>query len=126
MEPQKIWKDQCKAARDIELEFGTQPALKYLIEEKFVNFLDAAQVSPVWAVEIPDFVAEIKTLFETWQLKQCLETALERPPIQETDFVGMDAEEIESERQADIRRCSAELLLIERAKEWLLNDNNST
>ena len=33
-----------------------------------------------------------------------------------------DPEDIEVDRQADLRRCAAELLLVERAKEWLLED----
>lgn len=33
-----------------------------------------------------------------------------------------DAEEIEMERQLELRRSATELLLVERAKEWLLED----
>src|SRR5580704_15169119 len=43
MKPSKIWIEQCEAAREIEHEFGTQRALAYLIGEKFLNFLDAAE-----------------------------------------------------------------------------------
>jgi hypothetical protein len=35
-----------------------------------------------------------------------------------------NGEEIEMERQQDIRRCANDLLLVERAKEWLLEDSN--
>ena len=42
MTPQKIWIEQCEAARTIEDEFGTDKALAYLIGEKFLNFLEAA------------------------------------------------------------------------------------
>jgi hypothetical protein len=38
-----IWKEQCDAARQIEAEFGTEKALDYLIGEKFLNFLEAAE-----------------------------------------------------------------------------------
>jgi hypothetical protein len=38
----KIWIEQCRAARDIEDEFGVPKALTYLIGEKFLDFLDAA------------------------------------------------------------------------------------
>ena len=34
-----------------------------------------------------------------------------------------DDEEAEMERQADIRRCAADLMLVERAREWLLGEN---
>ena len=39
----RIWIEQCEAARGIEQEFGTQQALAYLIDEKFINFLQAAE-----------------------------------------------------------------------------------
>ncbi len=43
MDFHKIWIEQCEAARGIEDEFGTQKALDYLIGEKFLNFLEAAE-----------------------------------------------------------------------------------
>ena len=64
MEPHKIWKDQCEAAENIEGEFGTQRALDYLVGEKFLNFLEAAEGDPDFRAEIPSFVTEIKTFFE--------------------------------------------------------------
>src|SRR4051812_41257513 len=39
----KIWIEQCAAARGIEEEFGTQKALAYLVAEKFLNYLEAAE-----------------------------------------------------------------------------------
>ena len=38
----KISIDLCNAARDIENEFGVPNALDYLIGEKFLTFLEAA------------------------------------------------------------------------------------
>lgn len=119
MKPHKIWNEQCEAARGIENELGTQQALKYLIEEKFVNFLEAAETDSGFRAEIPAFVAEIKEIFERWQLAQYLETARETKPFDPA--VYDDAEEAKMEQKADLRRCSADLLLIERAKEWLLD-----
>lgn len=43
MEPHKIWIEQCEAAEGIEQDFGTQQALDYLVGEKFLNFLEAAE-----------------------------------------------------------------------------------
>ena len=43
MEPHKIWTEQCETARNIEADFGTQKALNYLIDEKFINYLEAAE-----------------------------------------------------------------------------------
>ena len=42
MDLSKIWIEQCDAARNIEDEFGTPQALEYLVGDKFINFLEAA------------------------------------------------------------------------------------
>ena len=100
MSPSEIWIEQCEAAWEIEDGFGTQRALSYLIGEKFLNFLEAADDDSEFRAELPAFVAKIKTIFERWQL----------------------AEYIEMERKSELRRSAADLLLVERAKEWLLED----
>ena len=123
MKPHKIWIEQCEAARDIENEFGTQKALTYLIGEKFLNFLEAAEDDPEFRAEIPTFVAEIKSVFEKWQLAEFLETARQTeqfdPSIYDDDE---DPEVVELEQTLNLRRSAADLLLVERAKEWLLED----
>ena len=68
MEPCKIWIEKCEAARMIEDEFGTDKALRYLIGEKFLDYLEAAERLPDFRAETPALVAEIKTISETWQL----------------------------------------------------------
>ncbi len=47
MTPRKIWTDKCEAARGIKENFGTENALKYLIGEKFLEFLAAAVNMPL-------------------------------------------------------------------------------
>ncbi len=59
----KIWIEQCAAARDIREAFGLEKALGYLIGEKFLNFLEVADQDPLWAGELPAFIAEIKQIF---------------------------------------------------------------
>lgn len=120
----KVWIDQCEAARNIEDEFGTDKALRYLIEEKFINFLEAAEDDPDFRAEIPAFVAEIKTIFERWQLAECLESARETGPFDPSVYEeeGDDPDTVEMERQEDIRHSARDLLLVERAREWLLED----
>jgi hypothetical protein len=81
MNPCKIWMEQCAAARSIEDEFGTDKALGYLIGEKFLNYLEAAERHDDFRAEIPAFVAEIKTIFERWQLAEYLEHARQREPF---------------------------------------------
>jgi hypothetical protein len=133
-EPHKIWIEQFEAAENIEDDFGTQKALEYLVGEKFLNFLEAAETDADFRAEIPAFVAKIKTIFERWQLAQYLETAKETEPFDPKLFeprshpllgdeeIEFDEEEIEDMRKDDIRQCTRDLLLVERAREWLVED----
>lgn len=124
-EQHKIWIEQFEAAVGIEDEFGTQNALEYLVGEKFVNFLEAAETDADFRAEIPAFVAKIRSIFEQWQLAQYLEMARETQPFDPSLFDGDDefeAEEVEDMRRDDIRQCTRDLLLVERAREWLLDD----
>lgn len=114
----KIWIEQCKAARRIEADFGTQKALEYLIGEKFINFLEAAEDHADFRSEIPAFVGEIKTIFERWQLAEYLEIARQSEPFDPSLYD--DEEEAEMERQRELRKSASELLLVERAMDWLL------
>lgn len=135
IEPHKIWIEQCQAAQGIEEEFGTQKTLDYLVGEKFLDFLEAAETDSRFRDELPAFVAEINAIFERWQLAQYLETARETEPfdpelfeprdhpILEKEEIEFDAEEIEDMRKDDIRQCTRDLLLVERAREWLLEDD---
>ena len=125
MNPCKIWIEQCEATKNIENEFGTDKALSYLIGEKFLNFLEAAETDAEFRVEIPAFVAEIKTIFERWQLAEYLEKARLREPFDPNLYdEDDDPEEIEMDRQLDIHEAANDLLLVERAKEWLLEDED--
>lgn len=122
-----IWIKQCEAAEEIEGQFATQKALDYLIGEKFLNFLEAAETDSNFRAEIPAFVAKIKEILERRQLAQYLETARETEPFDPSLFDGdeeTDAEEVEDMRKDDIRQCTRDLLLIERAKEWLLEEGD--
>lgn len=124
MNPCKIWIDQCEAARSIEDDFGTQKALAYLVGEKFLNFLAAAESDPDFRAEIPAFVAEIKSIFETWQLAEFLENARQTEPFDPGDYEEEDLEDIEMAWQADIRHCAADIVLVEWAKEWLVGEGS--
>jgi hypothetical protein len=125
-----IWKEQCDAARQIEDEFGTQKALSYLIGEKFLNFLEAAETDAEFRAEIPALLAEIKTIFETWQLTEYLEVARQSEPfdaslyepMDEEEAAEIDPEDAEDVRQNELRRSASDLLLVERAREWLLRE----
>jgi hypothetical protein len=123
MTPANIWIEQCEAARIIDDEFGTDKALAYLIGEKFLNFLEAADEDADMRAEIPAFVAEVKRIFERWQLAEYLETARSSEPFDPEDYE--DPEEAELERRHELRRSAAELLLVEQAKAWLLEDGDA-
>lgn len=137
MELHKIWIEQCEAARDIDDGLGRQKALDYLVGEKFLNFLEAAETDAEFREEIPAFVAEIKSIFERWELVQYLETARETEPFDPELFeprqhsilgeeeIEFDAEEIDEIRRDDIRQCTRDLLLVERAREWLLGEEGA-
>lgn len=123
MQPCKIWIEQCEAARNIEGGFGREKALSYLLGEKFINFLEAAETDAEFQAEIPAFVAEIKSIFEPWQLAAFLDVARESEPFDPRLYgEDDDPEEVEMLRQDDIRRCANDLLLVERAREWLLEE----
>ncbi len=128
MKPCEIWIEQCDAARQIEAEFGTQNALDYLIGEKFLNFLQAAETDAEFRAEIPDFVGGIKTIFETWQLAEYLEVARQSEPFEPSLYDDADEaiapEFVEDERQDELSRSASDLLLVERAKEWLLAEGD--
>jgi hypothetical protein len=125
MDLSKIWIEQCEAARGIEEEYGTPQAMEYLVGDKFINFLEAADDHASFRSEIPAFVAEIKQIFERWQLAAYLEVAKQSEPFDPALFDGdeeTDAEDVEDMRKNDIRQCTRDLLLMERAREWLLED----
>jgi hypothetical protein len=122
MEPHRIWVEQCDAARGIEDEFGTAKALDYLVGEKFLNFLEAAEEHPAFRAEVPTFAAEVRTIFEPWQLAEYLETDRQTGPFDPDVYEDEGPEVVEDERRDDIRRSARDLLLVERAKDWLLGD----
>ena len=120
MESHKIWIEQCEATVGIEREFGTQEALRYLIGEKFLNFLEASDDAPRFRAEIPGFVDEVKRIFEPWQVAEYLMIVRQSEPFDPDDYE--DPDDVEVERQDELRRSAADLLFVERAREWLLED----
>lgn len=120
----KIWIEQCDAARGIKDHFGTERAMSYLVGEKFLQYLDTAESDAEFRAELPAFVAEIKTIFEQWQLAEYLENAGWTEPFDPSIYQEEDdtPEIIEMERKDNLRRVAREILLLEQAKEWLLSE----
>ena len=117
----EIWIEQCEAARDIREAFGLQKALGYLIGEKLLNFLRAADEDPAFAGELPRIVAEIKRVFDRAEIETYLDN------VQRVGALGHVAsdEAYEEMREAgaipeDPVEWAEEILLIERAKTLLL------
>jgi hypothetical protein len=96
----RLWLQQCEAARGIEAQFGVQPALIYLVGEKFLDFLEASDEHATLRADLPAFVAEIKSIFEPWQLASYLETARETEPFDPSIYD--DEETVEMERKSDL------------------------
>jgi hypothetical protein len=70
----EIWIERCHAARDIREAFRLQKALGYLIGEKLLNFLRAADEDPAFAGELPRFGAEITQIFGGAEIETYLDT----------------------------------------------------
>ena len=118
----EIWIEQCEAERDIREAFGLQKALGYLIGEKLLNFLRAADEDPAFAGELPRIVAEIKRVFDRAEIETYLDN------VQRVGALGHVAsdEAYEEMREAgaipeDPVEWAEEILLIERAKKLLLD-----
>ena len=57
------WIEQCEAAQRIKQRFGLSNTLEYLVGEKLLHFVEAAEHHPDFAQELPYFVAEIRRVF---------------------------------------------------------------
>ena len=102
MEPRKIWAGQCDAAKRIEDDFGVGQAIDYLVGEKSLIFLEAAGTDAEFRAEIPSFAAEVRTIFERWQLAEYLETARQSGPFDPDIDGDEDPEDAEMYRREDI------------------------
>ena len=120
MKLSEIWIEQCQAAREIECEFGVPGALDYLVGEKFVQFVEAAEIDADFQGQLPAFIAEIKTIFEPWQLKEYFEKALQPNPFETSDD-DLDDEDLEEDDTAEIALFQTNnLAFVEQAKALLL------
>jgi hypothetical protein len=98
----------------------------------FLNFLQAAETDAEFRAEIPAFVGGIKSVFETWQLAEYLEVARQSEPfdpslyepLDEEEAADIDLEEAEELRQDDLRRSAEDMLLVEQARAWLLEEGD--
>ncbi len=65
----KIWMEQCEAAQDIRVRYGSKAAFDYVVAEKLLMFAETAASRPEFARELPQFVARVRGLFTPEELK---------------------------------------------------------
>lgn len=126
MNPQEIWTSQCDAARQIREDFGVEKALGYLVGEKLLNFLEVAETDAEWRAELPDFIAEIKCIFEPWEIAEFLETprrlgALGHVASEESHKLFRS----QVDESDQVREDARNLMMLEWARELLLGDEES-
>ena len=90
--------EQCRAARDIRDAWGARKALGYVVGEKLLNYIRAADSDPSWAVKVPLFAAEIRRIFTTEELRAYFAT---------TTRVGAAAHVATEEQYQTMRDASA-------------------
>lgn len=118
---ERIWVEQVHAAIGIRKKFGARKALGYLVGEKLMNFVEAAETRPEFARELGAFVEEVKRLFSSSELEDYL-GSLRR--------VGALGHILSDEQFAEFRAAGAlvedpvggaeDVLRLERIKELLL------
>jgi hypothetical protein len=89
IEFQKIWIEQCAAVEDIRDHFGLNDALGYLIGEKLVTFVTAAEQDPDFAAELPAFLTAIRRVFAAEEIREYLDH------LEQTKFLASPEPEIE-------------------------------
>ena len=133
MSAQEVWTSQCEVARDIledetlegEIPEGSsvERALDYLIGGKFLNFLELAEDYPEWRDEIPNFVAEIRDIFDDWQITEYLNTFCQIGLM--ASVGGAETGQLFRVSRADemgSRGDARDRTLLARAREWLADD----
>src|SRR5437016_2337570 len=65
---EKVWVEQCRATSAIKRRFSPKSALDYLIGEKLMTFADAARDEPIFAKELPRFLAAIWRVFNEFEI----------------------------------------------------------
>ncbi|MBI4584100.1 MAG: hypothetical protein HY717_08765 [Planctomycetes bacterium] len=116
----KIWIEQCDATEGLREDFGEEKAIRYLIGEKFLNFIKASDSRPEFSQELPKFAARVKEIFEPHEIAEFLDKLLQEgaaDPAEEWVFDDFEDAELE---QRDMVSEAEKIVRIERAKELLL------
>ena len=118
----EIWVSHCETAREILSESGVIQALDYLVGDKFLKFVEAAEDDAEFREELPAFTAEISTIFEPWQLADYFEQALQPNPFETSDD-DLDNDDLEEDDTAEIALFQTNnLAFVEQPKALLLGE----
>lgn len=121
-----IWIEQREAARGIQDAWGTRKAIGYLVGEKLLNYIEAADSDPSWEAHLPQFAAEIRQIFTSEELRTYFAT---------TTRVGAAGHASTDEQYQTMRNAgvldddavtgAADAILFERARALLLGGTAS-
>jgi hypothetical protein len=115
----EVWIEQCAAAEGIREQYGVKAVAAYLIGEKLLHFLSAAQEHPEFADELPKFIAQIKSIIEPHELTAFFDDlAFGNVFDPSQSFRGDPEEGIED---WDVQYDAEKILLVENAKALLLS-----
>ncbi len=123
MDFHKQWKEQCEAAGGIQERYGTDKALGYLIGEKLLNHMQAAEGNELFEGEITLFCSEIKKMFEPWEIEFYLDN-IERTGASGHLMTDDEYKEVGHKMfEFDVVDSAENILRIEKIKSLLINDD---
>ena len=64
----EIWLQQYEAAQGIKRRYGLKAAFDYLVAEKLLNFIEAAETQREFARELPRFVSQVRLMFTPFEI----------------------------------------------------------
>ena len=105
----RVWIDQCAAAEGIRERFGVNDALRYLVGEKLLRFMEVSHERPEFAAELPQFVNRIHDLFETHEIVSffaALEAGQVPDPAKLLNGGDSEGTEIDECEEASASECS--------------------
>jgi len=117
----KIWIEQCEAAESIRERFGLDDAVRYLVGEKLLRFMQVSQDRPEFAEELPAFVAEIKRIFAPHEISEFfddLQAGRVADPAKLFSGDVLDEGELD---EHEVLNDADQILLIENARRLLLS-----
>jgi len=115
----ETWCDQCAAALTIQEKFGLEKALGYLVGEKLLHHVEAAETRPAFARTLPDFVAAVREMFEPHVLLEYLDS-VKRVGAQGHVLDDATFEQVRGIFQEDLVSAAESVVRMGRIREMLL------